>query len=233
MMPKMLWSLVVLCSILTVTAPARAVTCFFYQVGISGQAVDVGVQPFSVSEWVVVRVPGVTDPTTRESNPVEVFITNFPNQVSLLGSGDIKSNAYPVGSIELMTNSLYANNRGVRESRTHLADVKLSQPQNPSGLLVEFQLNGRGIPGQTDPGGLLLSPNAVKVPGQGSAIAALPSIAGGLSALTNFFGAFSPSGAISVLNSYVLVPIQGAWVLFFTSTDSAAIPVGIHVLAMY
>jgi hypothetical protein len=228
-MSKILWSLVVLSSTIAFTSPLRAATCYFYQVGISGQASDFGVQPFRANEWVVLRVPGVTDPQTREFNSWEVFITNFPNQVFGPTSGDIKNDTYPVGSLELMSNSLYANNQGVRGSRQHLANVSLSQPQNPSGTLVQFQLNGQGIFGQTDPGGLQLSPNAVKVPGQGALVGGLPFASAGL---TNFFGAFSSGGAISVLQTYVLVPNQGSGYLFLPNADPSAIQGAINISAI-
>jgi hypothetical protein len=233
-MPKMLWS-TVLISILTVTAPARAATCYFYQVDISGQAIDAGTQQFSVNEWVVLRDLGVTDPQTLQSNRFEVFITNFPNQVfGTNGSADIKADPYPVGSIELMTNSIYANNRGVRASQQHLADVFASNFQNPPGLLVQFRLNGQGIIGQTDPGGLQLSPNAVKVPGPGAFVGGLPFLpGGGLGSLTNFFGAFSPGSAgISVIQTYVLVPNQGFGYLFLPNANPSSIQGGIQISAV-
>jgi hypothetical protein len=229
-MTKMLSSLVVLFSILMSTSPVRAATtCYLYRIGISGQVADAGVQWFGVNEWVVLRLAPLVDVQTGEFNPWEVFITNFPDQANVFGqnfAADIKNDAFPVGSIELMTDARYANNSGTRASAAHLANVTVSQWQNPPGVLVQFTLNGKGIPGQSDPGGLLLSPNAFKAPGAGTALF------GGLNfslPTENFFGAFSPGGPTTVLQTYVLVPIQGSGYVFIPNANPSSISGQIQV----
>jgi hypothetical protein len=189
------------------TFAAESAVCKFYVVRIWGEA-DTGLGPQSfdtATQWnqfLVLRSPGTG------TNQVEILFTNFPRSVIGDTRGNLSSGAFPVGHIELMTNSLYANNAGIRSHHVDLAEVSVSTYWNPEDV-VEFQLIPQAalnVP----------QPNAVVMPGQGSFL-------GGLAFLPNGVELFNSLPNANLLDTEFLVPYRGGGYLFFPDTDRSVV----------
>jgi hypothetical protein len=187
---------------------AQAATCWIYQVTIWGQTDSgFGPQAFSnINQYLALRVPGVVDPITGESNRLELVITNFPNQLFSLQNA-INPQQLPTGSVELMTNSIYANNLGVRSAQSHLADVSFyAAPENVGGYVIEFALNFIGLAPHGGP-----APNFVVMPSR-SALGGLDILQG----LTDYILQMGGGPGLAVAQTLFLIPVT-QWDDPFTS----------------
>jgi hypothetical protein len=201
--------LVVISAILAVTSPAEAVhiiagssTCDFFSLSIQGNAISgTGNQPFffntTVGYFLVLRRTGV------RTNPVElVFSRDFTSD------GAVLNQTGQPGDIELMTNSIYANNLGKRLQRLDLAVVRVSTFRNPQDL-YQFQLDPVASVDQPPP-------NVMVVPGQGGLLGGLGFLPGGLSSLGFGVGSILSSPGFT---RFFLTPNTGSGFVFFPTTD--------------
>jgi hypothetical protein len=183
---KKMTILVLIGSVLLSTAQAQSASCHVYQVTLQG-ATNIGnatsslaEQGFSLQEYAVWRQPGF------KNNQIEFFLT--ANQ-------DLNASAQP-GEIELMTNTRFSNNAGIRAAQYDLASVSMAN-------VINFQF---------DPGAsyILPSPNVFVAPGYGSVSGGL----GGLCFLPNSALCSIVSGT-SVLNASFLTPRTGTGYFYF------------------
>jgi hypothetical protein len=205
--------LIVISSILAVTSPAKAVhitassaTCDSFSLSIQGNAISgTGNQPFffnpTTGYFLVLRRTGV------HTHPVElVFSRDFTSE------GAVLNQTGQPGDIELMTNSLYANNLGKRLQRLDLAVVRVSTFRNP-GDLYQFQLDPVASVDQPPP-------NMMVVPGQGSLLGGLGFLPTGISNLGFGVGSILSSPGFTRL---FLTPNTGSGFVFFPTTDRRTI----------
>jgi hypothetical protein len=188
-------------------APATP-TCALYSVTLTGQADGgFGAQAFAVPEWVAMRIPGVG------ANPVEFVITNFPLEIRQLDAADsLNDRGAPVGSLELMSNSLYANNQGTRWAKFPQARVTRGQVHR-AGDLIRFQVDPTYLGDEAPPNAFISSGQSM---GNLGGIGVLPG-------LGNLSGMLNASGAASGLNNYYLMTYRGDGYLFFPTADFSTI----------
>ncbi|MEC4813514.1 MAG: hypothetical protein SAK29_09620 [Scytonema sp. PMC 1069.18] len=173
-------------TIVSVTT-ASAANCYFYSVNIQGTVnSNYGNQPFSVNQYAIWRDPGA------KANQIDFFLTT---------SQDLNASAQ-VGQIELMTNSVGANNLGIRSAKLDLARVLVSN-------VVQFTLDS-GISFQ------LPSPNVFVATGVGNS-------PGGLGGLGFLPGAGGELGKIingaQILSVSYLIPRNGSGYFYSPTGD--------------
>jgi hypothetical protein len=179
-------------SVLAANTPVRAASCHVYRVDLQGVATigdstaTLSQQQFAVQEYAVWRSPGF------RTHQVEFWLTT---------GQDLNASAQ-LGQIELMTNTRFANNAGIRSAQYDLGTVSVTN-------VVNFQLDS-GASFQ------LPSPNVFVAPGYGTA----PGGLGGLCFLPNSGLCGIVSGP-SILNASFLIPRNGSG-YFYTPNGNGA-----------
>lgn len=174
---------------------SNAAQCFLFNVDIQGTGsigntnATAAPQAFRTSHFLYARVPGI------RSNPVDFILDSGKN---LNASGQL-------GDIKLMSNSLSAENAGIRSTLTDMASVISSQDE--TGTYLQFQIN-------TDASFILPPANTMVTPGVGDTSGGG---LGGICFLPGFTGFCQDLSGSQILNSTFMIPRTGGG--YFLSKD--------------
>ena len=179
------------------TGAAQAQTCFDYQVNLRGVVSGTfGGQQFSGVQRAIVRQPGLA------GNPYEFVLTT---------GRDLNASAR-IGDLELMTNSAFANNRGMASARFDLARVSIGNG------FAQFEL---------DPAANLMlpPPNVLVAPGVGTTSGGL----GGICFVPGLQDLCNSLSRAPVLQASFPVPQTGGGYFYFPDGRGGAIAGGIDI----
>lgn len=143
---------------------------------------------FQTRYYLIARVPGV------RGNMLDIVLHS---------NKDLNANGQ-VGDILLMSNSLWAQNSGIRSSLTDMMSVNLANSQN--GQFVQFQVN-------TDASNILPPANTFVAPGIGNTSGGI----GGICFLPGLQGLCQSTTSSQILSASFIIPRSG--VGYFESSD--------------